>query len=282
MSEQSATERPFSANFHVWHPAGVKVQITVRDGDVQSLDWHLAAVLAAVEKSLALGFSVTEPLPVEGEKLERIAGYVVGEYSDNKSGEFMPCVFLYPDDKRTFKCATVYPESFHLLPFNVPATAEYSGQAPDIDTARKKRLFHDHKFVVVMQPKLRNDGQPVTTDEGKTVYKFAGVQGAAPQAAPVQQEASEPTLDGIDVDKATQWAVAEGKFPTTEDALEALQEQRNKFPNLSVANMKRHWVEYVGGLPDNPFNGRPVGKGFTVPVEPKQQKRQPQAQKQAA
>lgn len=274
MSEQSATERPFSANFHVWHPAGVKVQITVRDGDVQSLDWHLAAVLAAVEKSLALGFSVTEPLPVEGEKLERIAGYVVGEYSDNKSGEFMPCVFLYPDDKRTFKVATVYPESFHLLPFPVPAAAEHSGQAPDIDTARKKRIFHEHKLTVVMQPKLRSDGQPVTTDEGKTVYKFAGVHGAQPQAAPVQQEGSEPSLAGIDVDKAAQWAVKQGKFPTTEDALVALQEQRAKFPSLSVADMKRHWVEYVDGLPDNPFNGRPVGAGFAVPVDKQPTKRQ--------
>lgn len=280
MSEQSATERPFSANFHVWHPAGVKVQITVRDGDVQSLDWYLAAAMAAVEKSLALGFSVTEPLPVEGEKLERIAGYVVGEYSD-KGGEFMPCVFLYPDDKRTFKCATVYPEAFHLLPFSVPDAAEYSGQAPDVDTARKKRVFHDHKFVVVMQPKLRSDGQPVTTDEGKTVYKFAGVQSAQPQAAPVQQEASEP-VDEIDVGKATQWAVDKGKFATTADALEAFKEQREKFPILSAGDMREHWIDYVSELPDNPFNGRPVGKGFTVPVEPKQQKRQPQAQKQAA
>lgn len=238
MSEQAATERAFSANFHVWHPAGVKVQVTVRDGDVQSLDWYLAAAMAAIEKSLALGFSVNEPLPVEGEKLERIAGYVVGEYSD-KGGEFMPCVFLYPDDKRTFKVATVYPESFHLLPFPVPAAAEYSGQAPDIDTARKKRIFHEHKLTVVMQPKLRSDGQPVTTDDGKVVYRFAGVQGAPPA----------PTAQALDENKAVEWAVKQNRFATADDALAALREQRAKFPHDDVDAFKLHWRDYVVSLP---------------------------------
>lgn len=262
------TEAPFSANFKLWHPAGVQVQLTVRNPDPQSLDLYIINTMAAIEKALQQGFTVTEPVPVEGERIERIAGYVVGEYSD-KGGQFRPCVWLYPDDKRTFKVATVYPEHFDQLPFTV-TESEWPGQAPDIDTARKKGCFHDCKFEIVMQPKVDFNGEPRHTDDGKIIYRFAGVRGAKP--------AQQQTTDGgkpVDVAKAVAWALEEGKFASPQEAEAALKAQWEKFPGLSNEQMRQHWIEYVRGLPElpPPDEENPFNKPASKPVAPAKQRK---------
>jgi hypothetical protein len=181
------------ATFELYHQSGVLTRLTItEDMNGTDIDRYIANTLHGIERALALGLLVEKPVPGEGEKVERICGYVVGEYEDSKSASFKPCVWLFPDDARTFQVCTVYPENFSLLPFTV-GIPDWPAGAPDADTARKKGKLHAWQAEVILAPKTRHDGTPVLSEKGNPVYRFVGVKGAQPVAMETVQTATHRT-----------------------------------------------------------------------------------------
>ena len=180
------TEALYSANFKLWHPDRVQVQFTVRSDEPGFAD-KVSAEIAAI---LSRGYVAEEPLPQEGEKLQDVCGWVLGEYKDKDSGQFKPCVYLYAE-RLEFKIATVYPEKFEELPI-VRQGKLCEGPAPTLDLARQKGYFNPAQFRIALVPQIDyGTGEPRRSEKGKVLYKFGRVVGAsAPQPAEMQQPPS--------------------------------------------------------------------------------------------
>lgn len=171
----------FRASIPFYRADGVRVDMSVgADSEVA----HFEAIETLLRMAYGRGYTTDAPTVGAGDKTENVCGYVVGTYDDKKSGEFRPCVHLYPDDKRQMKIVTVYPEAFHMLPFSVDGVAQFDGEAPKIDVARKRRVFHEYKFEVTIEPKKDFNGDPILSEAGNVVYKFKRAKAAAPVAAP--------------------------------------------------------------------------------------------------
>jgi hypothetical protein len=185
------TERNYSGDFYLYDHDGAKVKMTVRaDGEAELITKFLSLKAAAILE----GFTILEPVVGSGEKVEKIAGYVVGQYKDKNAGKYMPCVHLYADDARVYKCATIYPENFGQLPFNV-TNQKQCDAPPKIEDAKLKGYFYDCEFEIVVEPELDYDTGEVKRNEKNYIqYKFKNVKGAAHRGGmTTDKEAIAPT-----------------------------------------------------------------------------------------
>jgi len=174
----SMNEAPYSANFQMFL-SKLKVQFTYRQ---EKDDAYIGNLKAYIANLYADGFT-DDPSKKAAGKTHTVSGYVVGEYTDKKSGNFEPVVYLYTEYSK-YKVASVYPESFGQLPFTVNS-ANWNGQAPEREDAqRRKALIPTPPFEVELEPELDFTGEPRTTENGNIKYKLARVVGAVTKVTP--------------------------------------------------------------------------------------------------
>jgi hypothetical protein len=182
MSEQN--QFPYTAHFKLFTPEGVQISFGV---GAEAREEHLSRLVHYMERLAGLGFLPQMPSLEEGEKLEEVDAWVLGETS---KGE--PCVFLYAAAHQLqFRVATVYVEKLPELPFKVNGARHWDGDAaPTRESAEKKGYLQVvPPFRVVMEPRG-------LTDDGKPTWRFARVHGAAPAptATPTAAPAGTPAV----------------------------------------------------------------------------------------
>lgn len=162
---------PYTAYFKLFTPDGVQVSFGVA---AEQDEDHLSRLQHYMQRLSGLGFLPQMPGLEEGEKLEEVDAWVLGETS---KGE--PCIFLYAAAHQLqFRVATVYVEKLAELPFKVNGARRWDGDAaPTRESAEKKGYLQTvPPFRVVMEPRG-------LTDDGKPTWRFARVHGAAPAPA---------------------------------------------------------------------------------------------------
>jgi hypothetical protein len=134
-----------------------------------------------------------QPVPTAGQQGQKssdaIDGYVLGTYTDRKTMQVAPCVWLYTA-RRPFKAYTIYPEDFALLPFGVPVMSSVghaqfvSGSAPSREQAITRGQYHQHPFLLPVIAATNPDGTPVTNKNGYIEYRPRKASELADQPAP--------------------------------------------------------------------------------------------------
>lgn len=200
------SEYKFSSFWKMFTPDGLQVTFGVADDDMPAQLNSLNAYMSHLRNA---GYLPQMPGLEDGEKIEEIDAYVVGESSKGDG-----CVYLYAANHGLqFRLATVYVEKFGDLPFKVAGKKWDASAAPQREEAEKKGyLVTVPAFKVVME-------QKGVTDDGKPQWRFARVF-AKPAATSAPADASngngKPAASGAGFDEMT----------SAQDARACTEEQR--------------------------------------------------------
>ncbi len=149
----------FSAGFKMYAPEGVQVYFHIGKDEQTE---HLAAVTAYMKALDGIGYTVNPVGVNEGDKVQTIAGWVLGETSNEQ-----PCVYLYASHPGLqFRVSTIYQERIEDLPFAVNINADrWIGAAPTREMAEKQSRFNEvAEFDIVLIPhehKKKDNGDPL-------------------------------------------------------------------------------------------------------------------------
>jgi hypothetical protein len=165
---------PYSAYFKLYDPKldnlQVAFNVTAKAGD--SVAEFVNKYKDLVEILSALGLT-TEPAGLEeGEKIQEVDGWVLGETANNGQ----PCVHLYLS-RMEWKVATVYQEKIDQLPIEIGATKPWDGAAPTREQAEKKKVLHPCHFKIVMV----DTGK--TSDKGNKIFRYDRLYGTVKPTA---------------------------------------------------------------------------------------------------
>lgn len=252
------SEYPFSAGFSMFTPAGLRINFAVAADTAEA---HLAELRAYLGQLDASGFSVNIPGVEDGEKLEAIDGWVLGETSKKET-----CVFLFSANHGLqWRVATVYVEKLGELPFSGKGAKLWPGDAaPSRETAEAKGyMMTVPEFRIVMTATGK------MTEAGNPIYKFARVFDAEPKpksvkaekpapaqpepkpAAPVQMADIYPPADP---DNDADWGDGDGStdkpFTARPEWTSPMQAQQWAVDVGACANSheaRQSWVKVVGG-----------------------------------
>lgn len=207
-------DAPYSANWKLYAPDGAQVQFTLRAEDP---DQHIA-LLETYRATLATrGYTVSEPGLDEGQKIEEVNAYVLGESSKGDA-----CVYLYSSKAALqWRIATVYVEHFAELPFKPAGKKWEASAAPERGEAEKKGFLNSVPvFKIVLE------GVP-DAESGKTRWRFLKVVAAIQPtpAAPASTKGNgnshaKPPTDG-DFDALTPASIERLKARVLKDAAKA-------------------------------------------------------------
>lgn len=172
---------PYSAYFKLYDPKldNLQVAFNVTCKPEDDVAEFLNKYKDLVEGLTALGMT-TEPAGLdEGEKIQEVDGWVLGETA--AKGE--SCVHLY-NGRLEWKVATVYVEKIPLLPIDTSIAKPWDGAAPTREQAEKKKVLHPCHFKIVMA----DTGK--TSDKGNKIFRFDRIYGVAKatEAAPNEGE----------------------------------------------------------------------------------------------
>ena len=173
-------EHKFLASFDKYHADGTRVRFSIADDDANDHHKALHTYLHILD---GMGYTTTPPGMEDGEEMETIGGWVLGETSTDQ-----PCLFLYADNPgMQYRVSTIFEEHIEEMPFKVDTnTDRWNGQAPTREIAEKKKFFTAcTPFQIVNKPTGK------TTDAGKAITKFNRVVGQTPAPAPAPAPAPE-------------------------------------------------------------------------------------------
>lgn len=168
---------PYSAYFKLYDPKldNLQVSFNVTCKPEDDVTEFLNKYKDLLDGLTALGMT-TEPAGLdEGEKIQEVDGWVLGETANNSQ----PCVHLY-NGRLEWKVATVYVEKIPLLPIDTGIAKPWDGAAPTREQAEKKKVIHPCHFKIVMA----DTGK--TSDKGNKIFRFDRIYGVAKavEAAP--------------------------------------------------------------------------------------------------
>ena len=225
-------EYKYTAYWKMFTGEGTQVSFTVAENEAPA---HLAALAAYMQAVKQQGYLVQMPGLEDGEKIEDVDAYVLGESSKGDA-----CLFIYAAAHQLqFRVATIYVEKFGDLPFKVTGKKWDATAAPTREEAAKKGYLNTvAPFKIVMEQR----GQ---TEDGKPQWRFVRVHGAPPPPAPAPQQAPDVT------DAKPDAAFAALPSATTSNILKRLRQQAagNKAPADETA-LKRligNVTNIVGG-----------------------------------
>lgn len=157
---------PYSAFFKLYDAIRENLQVSFNLTADTQIDL-LAKYNAAVDALFAQGMKVEPAGLGEGEKIQEVHGWVLGETTTNE-----PCVFLY-HERLDFKVTTVYKEKIAGLPIDISTAPKvWDGAAPTKEIAEKKGILRPCHFKIVLAPTGK------TSDKGNPTYRFDRVYGA--------------------------------------------------------------------------------------------------------
>lgn len=246
---------PYTAGFAVYTQAGIKVYFTI---GADEPDLHLQAVENQMAELARRGYTANPPSVNDGEKVENISGWVLGETSNGQ-----PCVYLYGTHPGLqFKMATVYEERLAELPFPIKAKS-WPGAAPTREVAENKGYFNAvPEFQIVMVPheyKTKDDGTPVIVfGRVHKAQQQAPSQPPAGSTNGAHEQADEKKLPwwkaykNGDIfhtwdnrDKAIDWGFAQGVFSAHKHAENAYVKLQSELKPSTAGEMFEAWVKDV-------------------------------------
>jgi len=159
-------EYKFSAYWKMWTSDGIQVTFGVAEDDAEA---HQAALAGTMASLRSQGYLAQLPGLEDGEKVEDVDAYVLGETS-----RCYPCIYVYSASHQLqYRIAVIYVERFPELPFEVKAKKWEASAAPQREEAERKGfLTAVTPFRIVLE-------QRGVTDDGKPQWRFSRIHGAA-------------------------------------------------------------------------------------------------------
>ena len=178
---------PYSAFFKLYDPklSNLQVAFNVTCKPEDDVAEFLNKYKDLLDGLIALGM-LTEPAGLEeGERIQEVDGWVLGETANNGQ----PCVHLY-HGRLEWKVATVYQEKIDRLPIDVTGVKPWDGAAPTREQAEKKKVLRPCSFKVVMV----DSGK--TSDKGNRIWRFDRIYGTAKTT----EDGAKPGAIGAEID----------------------------------------------------------------------------------
>jgi hypothetical protein len=278
-----------TVRFQAYTGDGLPVSVTVGAQDFETFNQYLRNLESGFPQLGSFRMLLREPPSGALRPKEyRITGWMRGQTTDNKTGEFLPAVYLYSDLAHLeWSICTVYQEMLPALPpsVNWQSAPLVGNSAPPAAQARGMRGYNPCDMTVVMMPQFDHEGNPKTTKNGQPQYKFSHVVGytaggdgqtapAAPApSAPAPSQAPAPESDTGHRKPPTRPVQQAGAAPGTP----RLNTDSKSCPQCRAPAGKRHGDGCTVGLetptdtplPENPFDGddkdalAPYAKGFS-------------------
>jgi hypothetical protein len=285
--------------FQAYTGDGLPVSVTVGAQDFDTFNQYLRSLEAGFPQLGSFRMLLREPPSGALRPKEyRITGWMRGQTTDNKTGEFLPAVYLYSDLAHLdYSVCTVYQEMLPGLPPNInwESAPLVGNAAPPTAQARGMKSYNACDMTVVMMPQFDHEGNPQVTKGGQPKYKFSHVvgytapgdgQGApaapapsapapsqAPAPAPSQAPSQAPAGDAGHRKPPTRPVQQAGAAP----GAIRLNTDSKSCPQCRAPSGKRHGDGCTVGLetpkdtplPENPFDGdekdalAPYAKGFS-------------------